>query len=201
MASSKILITFYSRNGSTEALAKAMAEGAIAAGAEVRLRRVPEIVSREVIESVPGWAEAADRMINEYGVATHEDFEWADGIAFGSPTRFGNVTAELKAQLDSLGGLWFQGKLYGKAATVFTATSTNHGGNESTILSLFNVLSHFGFVIVPIGFGTPLVYTSGSPYGATAVVAHGSAGPNENELEVAKYQGKLVANVAAKLSK
>ena len=111
-----ILVVFYSRDGSVEALAKAVSEGAREAGAEVRLRRVPDIVSPAVMAKVPGWEDRSKRMLAEYGAPTPSDAEWADGIIFGTPTRFGNTSAELKAFIDSLGGLWFQGKLNGKAA-------------------------------------------------------------------------------------
>src|SRR5215469_6656114 len=116
-----IFVVFYSRDGSVEALAKAVGEGAREAGAEVRLRRVPDIVSSAVMANVPGWEERSKRMIAEYGAPTSSDAEWADGIIFGTPTRFGNTSAELKAFIDSLGSLWFQGKLNGKAASAFTS--------------------------------------------------------------------------------
>jgi multimeric flavodoxin WrbA len=104
-----ILVAFYSRDGSVEALAKAVGEGAREAGAEVRLRRVPDLVSPDVMAKVPGWEERSKRMLAEYGAPTPADVEWADGIIFGTPTRFGNTSAELKAFIDSLGALWFQG--------------------------------------------------------------------------------------------
>src|SRR3546814_3992406 len=111
---SKILIAFYSRNGSTEALAKAVAEGAQAAGAEVRLRRARELVSEEVMKAAPGWLENARRMNAAYEAPTTADAEWADGIILGTPTRFGSVTSELKEWIDGLGGLWAKGALNGK---------------------------------------------------------------------------------------
>jgi len=130
-----ILVAFYSRDGSVEALAKAVSEGAREAGAEVRLRRVPDLVSSNVMAKGPGWEERSKRMLAEYGAPTHADVEWADGVIFGTPTRFGNTSAELKAFIDSLGGLWFQGKLNGKAAGAFTSTAGPHGGNETTVVS------------------------------------------------------------------
>ena len=148
-----ILVAFYSRDGSVEALAKAVSEGAREAGAEVRLRRVPDLVSTDVMAKVPGWEERSKRMLAEYGAPTHADVEWADGIIFGTPTRFGNTSAELKAFIDSLGGLWFQGKLNGKAAGAFTSTAGPHGGNETTVVSLFIPMAHLGFIIVPNGYG------------------------------------------------
>ena len=118
-----IVVVFYSRDGSVEALAKAVSEGAREAGAEVRLRRASDIVPTAVMAKVPGWEERSKRMLSEYGVPTQADVEWADGVIFGTPTRFGNTSAELKAFIDSLGGLWFQGKLNGKAAGAFTSTA------------------------------------------------------------------------------
>src|SRR5215470_2491605 len=147
-----ILVAFYSRDGSVEALAKAVSEGAREAGAEVRLRRVPAIVSPAVMAKVPGWEGRSKRMLAEYGAPTPADAEWADGILFGTPTRFGNASAELKAFIDSLGGLWFQGKLNGKAAGAFTSTAGPHGGNEATVISLYIPMAHLGFIIVPNGY-------------------------------------------------
>lgn len=195
-----VLIAFYSRNGSTEAMAKAVAEGAQAAGAEVRLRRVRDIVSAEVMAQAPGWAENSARMHAEYQAPSTDDCEWADGIVFGAPTRFGIVAAELKAFVDSLGGLWFQGKLLGKAGGVFSATATTHGGAETTILSMFSVLSHLGLIIVPNGYGDPITFQAGTPYGAhTAVDGQYVKAPHENDLAVARYQGKRMAQVAGAL--
>ena len=195
-----VLIAFYSRNGSTEALAKAIAEGAQAEGAEVRLRRARELVGWDVVTSVPGWKENAERQNALYEAPTSADAEWADAIVFGSPTRFGIVSSELKAYIDSLGGLWFQGKLFNKAGAGFVATATTHGGAESTVLGLFAALSHLGLVIVPNGYGDPITFQAGSPYGShTAVDGQYVKAPADNDLAVAKYQGKRVAQVAALL--
>jgi NAD(P)H dehydrogenase (quinone) len=195
----KVLIVFYSRNGSTEKMALAVAEGAKAAGAEVRLRRARDIVGPEVMAKAPGWSENAARLDAAYPAPTPEDADWADAIIFGTPTRFGNASAELKAYIDSLGGLWFQGKLNGKVGAAFTSTSTPHGGNESTIISLFNPLAHLGFIIVPTGYADPAIFKAGTPYGASHVSGQNSAPPTEDELTVARFQGKRVAEVAAKL--
>jgi NAD(P)H dehydrogenase (quinone) len=196
--SAKILIAFYSRNGSTEALAKAVAEGAQAEGAEVRLRRAREFVGPDVMAQAPGWSENAARMNEAYEAPTADDVEWADGIVFGTPTRFGNVCAELKAFIDGLGGLWFQGKLNGKVGSAFVSTSGTHGGNETTVVSLFNPMAHLGLIIVPTGYADPSVFKAGTPYGASAV-SGASPLPTEDELAVARFQGKRVASVAAKL--
>jgi NAD(P)H dehydrogenase (quinone) len=195
-----ILVVFYSRDGSVEALAKAVSEGAREAGADVRLRRVPDLVSSEVMAKVPGWEERSKRMLAEYGVPTHADVEWADGIIFGTPTRFGNTSAELKAFIDGLGSLWFQGKLNGKAAGAFTSTAGPHGGNETTVVSLFIPMAHLGFIIVPTGYThEKIVEGHGTPYGASSTSGQNSAKPTAEELVVAKHQGARVTDVAAAL--
>ena len=165
-----VLIAFYSRNGSTEALAKAIAEGAEANGATVRLRRARELVGAGVIDSVPGWRESMERQNALYEAPTPEDADWADAIVLGSPTRFGIVSSELKAYIDGLGGLWFQGKLFNKAGSAFGATASAHGGAETTLLGLFAAFSHLGLVIVPNGYGDPITYAGGTPYGSHTAV-------------------------------
>jgi NAD(P)H dehydrogenase (quinone) len=193
-----VLIAFYSRGGSTEALARAIAEGAQAEGSEVRLRRAREFVGPDVMAQAPGWQENADRMNAAYEAPTPDDVEWADAIVFGTPTRFGNCSAELKAFIDSLGGLWFQGKLNGKVGSAFVSTQGTHGGNETTIVSLYNPMAHLGMIIVPTGYADPSLFKAGTPYGASAVSGL-SALPTEDELEVARFQGRRVAQVTRKL--
>ncbi len=195
----RVLIAFYSRGGVTEALAKAIAEGVEAEGAEVRLRRAREFVGEEVMKKAPGWLEGAQRMNALYEAPTEADAEWADGIVFGSPTRFGSMTAELKAYIDGLGGLWFQGKLIGKAGSAFASTSTLHGGNEMTITSLYAPMAHLGLILVPTGYADPALFKAGTPYGASSVSGTGGALPNADDLAVARFQGKRVARVAAAL--
>lgn len=197
----KILVVFYSRDGSVETLAKAVAEGARETGADVRLRRVPDLVSIEIMAKVPGWEERSKRMVAEYGAPTPADMEWADGIVFGTPTRFGNTSAELKAFIDSLGGLWAQGKLNGKAAGAFTSTAGPHGGNETTVVSLYMPMAHLGFIIVPTGYTHPKIFEGhGTPYGASSMSGQNRAMPTADELVVAKHQGARVTQVAAALS-
>jgi NAD(P)H dehydrogenase (quinone) len=149
---------------------------------------------------VPEWEERSKRMLGEYGAPTHADVEWADGIIFGTPTRFGNTSAELKAFIGSLGGLWFQGKLNGKAAGAFTSTSGPHGGNETTVVSLFIPMAHLGFIIVPTGYmHEKIVQGHGTPYGASSVSGQTMTPPTPHDLEVAKHQGARVTQVAAAL--
>lgn len=196
--STNVLIAFYSRNGAIEALAQAIADGARDAGAEVRLRRAREIVPTSVMEAVPGWAETASRMNAAYPAPTEDDAVWADAIAFGTPTRFGGASSELRAYIDSLGGAWFQGKLNGKAGGAFGASGTKHGGNESTLLTLYNTMAHLGMIIVPTGYADSAMFQAGTPYGATAVVPP-NATPSEEDLAVARFQGRRLAEVAAAL--
>jgi NAD(P)H dehydrogenase (quinone) len=199
MADTNILVVFYSRNGSTEALAKALGEGAESERAEVRLRRARDIVGPEVMALAPGWSDNAARMDKLHPAPTAADAEWADGIAFGTPTRFGLVSAELKAFIDSLGGLWFQGKLNGKAGGAFTSTASPHGGNEATIVSMYHPLAHLGFIIVPLGYTDPKVFGAGTPYGASSVSGQNSAPPSADELDIARSQGRRLAQVARAL--
>jgi NAD(P)H dehydrogenase (quinone) len=193
-----ILIAFYSRNGAVEALANALAEGARTAGAEVRLRRARELVPAAVMANVPGWTESAERMNAAYPAPTVDDAVWADGIAFGSPTRFGGASSELRAYIDGLGGAWFQGKLNGKAGGAFSATSSKHGGNESTLLTLYNTMAHLGLIIVPTGYADGAMFKGGTPYGATAVVPPNAA-PTEEDLAAARFQGRRLVEVATAL--
>lgn len=194
-----IFIPFYSRDGHTEALAKAIAEGAEAEGATVKLRRAREIVSREVMASAPGWIENADRMNALYEAPTTADAEWADGIIFGTPTRFGNISSELKAYVDGLGGLWFQGKLNGKAGSAFASTGSLHGGNESTPISMYNFMVHLGLILVPLGYSDPVMFEAGTPYGASTYSLNGNREVSAKELDVARHQGKRVTQIARAL--
>jgi NAD(P)H dehydrogenase (quinone) len=149
---------------------------------------------------VPGWEERNNRMLAEYGAPTHADAEWADGIIFGTPTRFGNTSAELRAFIDSLGGLWFQGKLNGKAAGAFTSTAGPHGGNEATVISLYIPMAHLGFIIVPNGYThEKVVQGHGTPYGSSAVSGQNNAPPTADDLAVARHQGMRVTQVASAL--
>jgi NAD(P)H dehydrogenase (quinone) len=198
MADVNVLIAFYSRTGVTEALAKAIAEGAERQGAEVRLRRAREFVSPEIMAKATGWAEAADAINKRHPAPSAADAEWADAIVFGTPTRFGSVSSELKAYVDSLGGLWVQGKLNGKAGAVFCSTSTAHGGNESTLLSMYNP-SHLGLIIVPTGYADASLYKAGTPYGASSVSNNQATPPSADDLEVARFQGHRVTAVAKAL--
>jgi len=195
-----VLVAFYSRNGSVEALAGAMADGARGAGASVRVRRVRELVDHQTMQLAPGWVEGAARMNQAYEAPSLADARWADGLAFGAPTRFGSAASELRAYFETLGPLWLSGELAGKAAGVFTASSSPHGGLETTGLGLYPTLAHLGLVIVPTGYGHPSLFRSGTPYGA-ATVSYGleRRPPTDDDLMVAVYQGERLARVAAAL--
>jgi NAD(P)H dehydrogenase (quinone) len=196
----KVLVLYYSSYGHIEAMANAVAEGARSAGAEVDIRRVPELVPEEV-------AKASHFKVDQAApLATVDELPNYDAIIVGVPTRFGNMAAQMKNFLDQTGGLWFGGKLIGKVGSVFASTATQHGGQESTILSTHTVLLHHGMVIVGLPYAwqgqmTLTEVTGGSPYGATTIAAgDGSRVPSTNELEGARFQGKHVATIAAKLA-
>ncbi len=195
----KVLIVFYSRNSSTEMLAKAVAEGALEAGAEIRMRRVREVVGPDVMRQAPGWLENATEMNAKYEAPTETDAEWADAIVFGTPTRFGSISAELKAYIDGLGGLWFAGKLNGKVGSVFGSTSSRHGGNEATLLATYAPMAHLGLIIVPLGYADAAMFKAGTPYGATHVSQRDAVKPDDDHLAVARFQGLRVTTVARAL--
>jgi NAD(P)H dehydrogenase (quinone) len=197
---SKVLVLYYSSYGHIETMAKAIAEGAASTGAEVAIRRVPETVPLEVAKS------SHFKVDQDAPVATVDELVNYDAIIIGTPTRFGNMAAQMKNFLDQTGGLWFAGKLIGKVGSVFTSTATQHGGQESTILSTHTVLLHHGMVLVglPYSFQGQMALgevTGGSPYGASTISAgDGSRQPSDNELAGAKFQGAHVARIAAKLA-
>jgi NAD(P)H dehydrogenase (quinone) len=193
----KIAVIYYSATGTVHQLAEALAEGAEKTGAEVRLRRVPELAPDAAIDSNPAWR-AHVEATNDIDVATHDDLLWADGFAFGSPTRYGNVAAQLKQFIDTTGGLWATGAITGKTATAFTSAANVHGGNESTVLALYNTMYHWGSIIVPPGYLDATVSAAfGNPYG----VAHPSSTgqPTGDTLAAARFQGQRLATVTARL--
>ncbi len=196
----KVLVLYYSSYGHIEKMAEAVAEGARSAGATVDIKRVPELVPEAV-------AKASHFKLDQAApICTVDELPNYDAIILGVPTRFGNMPAQMKNFLDQTGGLWFQGKLVGKVGSVFVSTATQHGGQESTLLSTHTVLLHHGMVVV----GLPYAWqgqmkldeiTGGSPYGATTIAAgDGSRQPSANELDGARFQGAHVARIAAKLA-
>ena len=196
----KVLVLYYSSYGHIETMAADIAEGARSSGATVDIKRVPELVSDEVA------AKSHFKTQQAAPVATVDDLAQYDAIIVGTPTRFGNMAAQMKNFLDQTGGLWATGKLVGKVGAVFTSTATQHGGQESTILSTQTVLLHHGMVIVGLPYAwqgqmTLAEISGGSPYGASTIAGgDGSRQPSANELEGARFQGAHVARIAAKLA-
>ncbi len=200
----KVLIVYYSTYGHVHKMAEAIAEGVKEVnGAEVFMRRVPETLPDEVLAKMG--AVEAQQAFSNVPVCTVEELASADAVIFGTPTRFGNMCGQMRQFLDATGQLWAQGALVGKVGSVFTSSATQHGGQESTILSFHISLLHHGFVIV----GLPYAFqgqmrideiTGGSPYGASTIAGgSGERMPSENELEAARFQGKHVAGIASKL--
>lgn len=200
----KILIVYYSTYGHVHKMAEAVAEGVREIdGAETILRRVPETLPEEVLEKM-GAVEAQQSMSN-VPICSVEELASADAVIFGTPTRFGNMCGQMRQFLDATGQLWAKGALVGKVGSVFTSSATQHGGQESTILSFHITLLHHGFVIV----GLPYTFqgqmrtdeiTGGSPYGASTIAGgSGERMPSENELNAARFQGKHVATITSNL--
>ncbi len=202
----KILVVFYSLYGHVYKMAEAVALGAREiAGAEVDLRRVPETLPKEVLEKMG--AVEAQKVFAHIPVCSVEELAGADAIIFGTPTRFGNMCGQMRQFLDATGQLWAKGVLVGKVGSVFASTATQHGGQESTILSFQTTLFHHGMVIVglPPSFQGQMrndEITGGSPYGAATIAGtKGERSPSENELAAARFQGKHVARITSKLSR
>ncbi|MBQ0746178.1 MAG: NAD(P)H:quinone oxidoreductase [Marinobacter sp.] len=195
----KILIVYYSMYGHIETMAHAVAEGARGvAGVEVTVKRVPETMDAEAFKAAGG------KVDQSAPVATPSELADYDAIIVGTPTRFGNMTGQMRTFFDQTGGLWAKGALAGKVASVFTSTGTG-GGQEMTITSTWTTLAHHGMVIVPIGYTTPALFDvsqvgGGTPYGASTIAGgDGSRQPDERELGIARHQGEHVAKIAAKL--
>jgi NAD(P)H dehydrogenase (quinone) len=192
-----VAVIYYSATGNVHGLARAVADGAEQAGADVRLRHVEELASELMISQNQYWGRHRSQ-VADAPVATLEDLEWADGVAFGTPTRFGNVAAQLKQFIDQAGRLWQDGKLVDKVATSFTSSQTTHGGQESTLLALNNTLYHWGMMILPVGYTVHEVFAAGgNPYGASFVSGHTVTGPDKHALSVALYQGQRLAQYAS----
>lgn len=197
----KVLVLYYSSYGHIEAMATAVAEGAASvAGTEVFVKRVPELVTDEVAKG------AGMKLDQSAPIATPDELADYDAIIFGTPTRFGNMAAQMRNFLDQTGGLWFTNALVGKVGSVFVSTASQHGGQETTITSFHTTLLHHGMVIV----GLPYTFagnsemgaiSGGTPYGASTLAGNdGSRMPSENELAGARFQGAHVATIAAKLA-
>ncbi|KRA55112.1 NAD(P)H:quinone oxidoreductase [Pseudoxanthomonas sp. Root65] len=195
----RILVLYYSAYGHIETMAQAIAEGATGAGAQVDIKRVPELVPEDV-------ARASHYKLDQPApIATIAELADYDAIIVGTGTRFGRMSSQMANFLDQAGGLWARGALHGKVGAAFTSTATQHGGQETTLFSIITNLLHFGMVIVGLDYGhagqmTLDEITGGSPYGASTIAGgDGSRQPSENELKGARYQGRVVAETAIRL--
>ena len=192
----RIAVVYYSSTGHSYQVAKAFEEGARAEGAEVRLRKARELAPAEAIASNPAWKAHAEATRNVPEV-TPDDLVWANGFVFGSPTRYGVMTAQMKQFIDSCGPIWMQGKLANKPVTAFSGAMNGHGGQVNTIASIYTVMQHWGAIIVPPGYTDPTVYASGgSPYGVAYSAPMGSTGVSAEVLATARYMGGRLARFA-----
>jgi NAD(P)H dehydrogenase (quinone) len=197
----RVLVLYYSMYGHVEAMAEAVAAGAReVSGSEVHIRRVPELVPEDVAR------ESGAKVDQEAPVAHPEDLAEYDAVIFGTPTRFGNMAAQMRNFLDQTGPLWANGRLIGKVGSVFASTATQHGGQETTLQSFHTTLMHHGMVVVGVPYSCQELFnmdeiTGGTPYGATTLAkGDGSRQPSENELAIARFQGRHVAEIAHRLS-
>jgi len=202
----KVHVVFYSMYGHVHKMAEAVAKGARDVdGVQVKILQVPELVSEEVLEK--SGAKAAREVFSGIPFAKPDDLADADAIIFGSPTRFGNMCAQMRNFLDQTGGLWMSGALVGKIGSVFTSTGTQHGGQETTITSFHTTLLHLGMIIVGVPYSESRLMnmeeiTGGTPYGASTLAGgDGSRQPSGNELAIATFQGRHVAEIARKLNR
>ena len=197
----KVLVLYYSTYGHVETMAKAVAEGARSVdGVEVTVKRVPELMPEDVAKK------AGVKLDQEAPIAKPEELADYDAVIFGTPTRFGNMASQMRNFLDQTGSLWMNGSLIGKVGSAFASTATQHGGQETTLTSFHTTLFHLGFVVVGLPYSCKEQMTldeiaGGSPYGATTIAAgDGSRQPSEKELTMARFQGRHVAEIAAKLA-
>jgi NAD(P)H dehydrogenase (quinone) len=197
----RILVVYYSSYGHIETMAQAVAEGARSVeGSEVTLKRVRELVPEEAARK------SGMKLDQAAPIAEPKELADYDAVIFGTPTRFGNMASQMRNFLDQTGGLWMKGALVGKVGSVFASSNTQHGGQETTITSFHSTLLHHGMVIVGVPFTHPALnvtdeVSGGTPYGATTIAgSDGSRKPSENELEIARYQGRHVAEIASKLA-
>lgn len=201
----KVQIVFYSMYGHIYAMAEAVAEGVREVkGAELELLQVPELVPGEVLKK--SGAEEAREKFKHVPFAKPEDLTRPDAIIFGTPTRYGNMCGQMRNFVDQLGPFWAKGAFEGKVGSVFASSNTQHGGQETTLTSFHTTLFHLGMIVVGVPYSetrqmTAEEITGGTPYGATTIAGDGSRRPSENELAIARFQGRHVAEVAAALKR
>ena len=197
----KIAVIYYSATGHVHKLADAVAKGAADAGAEVRRRRVAELAPEDVIRRQDAWREHYEETVETVEEAALTDLQWADGFAFGTPTRYGLPAAQLKEFIDQTGPLWVAGQLSNKVASSFTSAANNHGGQESTLLALNNMFYHWGALIVPPGYNHSVLYAAGgNPYGTSyASGVDGKSSVTGEVLVAAHYLGHRLAQYASVL--
>ncbi|MGH3371112.1 MAG: NAD(P)H:quinone oxidoreductase [Nocardioidaceae bacterium] len=194
-----VSVIYYSSTGTTHAMAERLSQSAEKAGAEVRLRRVAELAPDEVVSSMDAWAQHLEET-KDLPLATPEDVVWADVVLFGSPTRFGNVASQLKQFIDTLGPQWGQGQLANKVYAGFTSSQTDHGGQESTLLALYNTIHHFGGLIVSPGYTDPVKFADGNPYGVGHVTGpDNDADLGSAQLDALDHMAERAVEVAGKL--
>ncbi|MFI6265353.1 NAD(P)H:quinone oxidoreductase [Micromonospora sp. NPDC051006] len=196
----KLSVIYYSSTGTVHAMAKRLAEAGEKAGAEVRLRQVPELAPAEAIASNAAWSQHFDATKSE-AKATADDIVWADAVLFGTPTRYGNVSSQLKQFIDTLGPQWGQGLLADKVYAGFTASMTAHGGQESTLLALYNTIHHFGGLVVAPGYTDPVKFGDGNPYGVSHVTGGSNDAPlGDAQLNALDHMAQRVVKIASKLN-
>ena len=193
----KVAVIYYSATGTTYKLARAVEEGAKAAGAEVRFRKVRELAPEEAIKSNEGWSKHR-LQTQDVAEASNDDLEWADAIILGTPTRYGLPSAQLKQFIDGTGPLWGSGKLVNKIGSSFTTTATAHGGQETTLTALNNIFYHWGSIIVAPSYADPIQFQAGNPYGSSFTSNNGELDPDEVARNAAKFQAKRVVEVTKK---
>ncbi len=194
MSDVNVAVIYYSATGSVYQLAKAAAQAAEKAGGEVRLRKVHELAPEEAIASNEGWNQHRLET-QDVPEASADDIDWADVVLFGTPTRFGNPAAQLKQYIDTLGPLWGQGKLANKVYSGFVSAGTAHGGHESTLLSLYNTVHHFGGIVVAPGYTDPIKFQEGNPYGTSHTSANGANPPGDVELQAIGHQATRATTI------
>ncbi|MFI7576566.1 NAD(P)H:quinone oxidoreductase [Micromonospora sp. NPDC049497] len=199
-AQTKVAVIYYSATGITYQMAQAVCEAAGEAGADVRLRKVRELAPDEAIRSNSGW-QAHHLETQDVPEAQIDDISWADVVIFGSPTRYGMIAAQLKQFIDTTGPLWAQGALVDKVYSGFTSTATSHGGQETTLVSLYTIIHHWGGIVVTPGYTDPSQFVAGNPYGASHTSNNGEIAPDSIALGAAALQARRAVQISTALKK